>query len=373
VQDHSQNPYSSADPCNADAGNSQRSPLEPAMAFNSLARHVVTTAGDIAVNSSFASKSTGKKLFGDKVALALPWSAPELNASADALVDVRAGRMPVEIRIGAGMIGTGIPLRVLGYAGCIAESLDDIGNLVGSVVPRIALFSSAPKAGHFDPQHATLALVALAGSMRIAGITNPIGIDLAASHCEIPGNLDVNLDADLADWVVDRAMRHRPGEAPSFRYAFEHASPSMFGDLVDGSNPPFRVTLGGATEARFWAVRMQVRAAAAARGAHLAPVAGVIIKALRVPWYQPTAAEPTLTSAHTPPSAAQALAHAANPARGGNGALRRESRAVNRLIDSDGIPELIDAIGSVRAAVRFAHDKGFVFGERLSQTMGDDK
>ena len=282
----------------------------------------------------------------------------------------RKGGLSVEVRIGVGPVHGQVPLRVLGYAGCVADVLKkDVRILVGPAAPRIELFSSAPKAGYFDRRSALMSLVALAGALRVAGIRNPIGVDLAQGAPEIPIDLDVALPTELGTWVAARATRNRPGEPPSFLYAFEHASPTMFADLAESDSPPFRVTVGGAAEAKFWAVRMRVRIAANARGIRLSPAAAIIIKTLRVPWYQPVPDEPPLSAARAPVEAVQALEDAANPARGGNAALKKESRATGRLIERDGVSELIDALGSADAAMHYARDKGLDVGTRLFQAI----
>lgn len=314
------------------------------------------------------------KVFSDTVALAWPISTQEIDASVRALADVRSGKKPVEVRIGVGALNGDVPLRVLGYAGCVAETLQrDVRILVEPAMPRITLFSSAPKAGDLDPSRSLKSLVALAGALRLAQVGHPIEIDIAASEPEIPDDLNVDLPPELAEWVTQRVARHRPGEDPSFQYAFEHASASMFGDISEDENAPFRVTIGGATEARFWAVRMHVRIAAAARGAHLAPAAGIIMRAVRVPWYQPLAYEPPLVAARTPEVAMAALGRAANPARDGNAALKREAKTAGRLIGITGLSDLMDATSSAPAAMRFARDNGFNIGARLVQAMGDSK
>lgn len=314
------------------------------------------------------------KVFTESVALAWPASARDVETSVCALADARQGNIPVEVRIGVGPLRDEVPLRVLGYAGCVAETIQsDVRILVEPAVPTVTLFSSAPKTDHFDRMRATTSLVALAGSLRLAGLTNRIAIDFAENRPEIPIDLNVDLDEKLAEWIVGRALRHRPEEEVSFQYAFEHASPTMFGDIAECNSPPFRITVGGATEARFWAVRDRVRAAAAARGARLAPIAGVIIRALRVPWYQPVRYEPPLAAARVAAEATDALALAANPARGGNGALKRELRATRRLINDGGVSELIDAIGTADSALSFARDHGFDLGPRLVRTTGDDQ
>jgi muramoyltetrapeptide carboxypeptidase len=50
--------------------------------------------------------------------------------------------------------------------------------------------------------------------------------------------------------VTERALRHRPGEEPSFQYAFEHASATMFGDIAETENAPFRVTIAEPDDVR---------------------------------------------------------------------------------------------------------------------------
>ncbi|MDN2578748.1 hypothetical protein [Aquibium sp. ELW1220] len=313
------------------------------------------------------------KVFSEAVALASPIATSELEASVCAIDDARAGRLPIELMIGVGPLSTDVPFRVLGYAGCVAEAIrSDVRLLIEPSIPKIRLFTSAPKTEGFHRGRALMSLVTLAGALRIAGVDSPIYLDFARRDPEIPPDLDIDLGPDLLEWVLSRDSRHRPGKPPSLRYALEHASPSMFADIADSDDTPVRITVGGATEARFWAVRMQVRSAAATRGLRIAPAVGVIIKALRVPWYQPTSYEPSLLAALRPAEAIKGLSTAANPARGGNGALRREARAAIRLVDEEGVADLIEAALSTERAMRFARVNGFNLGRRLLDAMEND-
>jgi hypothetical protein len=127
-------------------------------------------------------------------------------------------------------------------------------------------------------------------------------------------------------------------------YAFEHAAPTMFGDLTSESTAPFRLTVGGATESRFWALRTSVRAAALAAGTAVSPAAGLILKTLRIPWYYPTAAEPALTAMADPAAAIKALDNAANPKYGGNAGLNREARVLHKFVNDANAAALADAV-----------------------------
>jgi hypothetical protein len=143
----------------------------------------------------------------------------------------------------------------------------------------------------------------------------------------------------------------------------------MFGDLAAEDDPPLRITLGSAPEAKFWAVRRQVRAAALLHGLRVAPALGLILKALKIPWYHQICGEPPLAAMKSPSAAIAALDRAANPQCGGNHGLTREARALRRIANLRGVSELVDAMANARAAEQFVRQSGFVIAPRLDAAL----
>jgi hypothetical protein len=146
----------------------------------------------------------------------------------------------------------------------------------------------------------------------------------------------------------------------------------MFGDLGHDHDLPLRITVGSATEARFWCVRMLVREAALRHGESVAPAVGFILKALKVPWYKQTCGEPPLAALKSSVTEAiEVLERAANPKYGerGNHGLNREARALRQFANLPGVPELVDAIETAEAAACFARESGFIIGTRLRSVI----
>jgi hypothetical protein len=141
----------------------------------------------------------------------------------------------------------------------------------------------------------------------------------------------------------------------------------MFGDLSEDKDVPLRVTIGSAPEARFWAARMHVRAAAMAAGLHVAPALGLIMKSLLVPWYALTTTEPLLLAMKLSAAAAiVSLDDAANPGKKGNGALKREARATRRFIQRSDVIRFVEAIADARKAALYVRECGFGIGAHLA-------
>jgi hypothetical protein len=171
-------------------------------------------------------------------------------------------------------------------------------------------------------------------------------------------------------WFTEAAKNAGNRADPAW-YAIEHSAPSMFADLAGPGNVPFRVTVGSAPEARFWAARRHVRSAAMMQGLRLAPSIGLIMRSLLRPWYSKTAAEPALSDALASQSSAMAtLDRAANPQhQGGNTGLKREARATRRMLGLPNVTGLIDAVSSVRAAAQYVRNSKFEIGARLAHEM----
>jgi hypothetical protein len=230
----------------------------------------------------------------------------------------------------------------------------------------VTLFSSASKVGGTDGQASFLALATLAGALVLAGVETPITMEFADDRDEVWPDLVPPLPPSLHAWL-QRASLHSGNGADPVKYAVEHAAASMFGDIEELQDPPLRITIGSTPEARFWAVRRRVRQLALQRGCPVVPAIGLILKALRVPWYYPLSCEPQLIGLLTSPDAAlMAIDNAANPLRGGNVALSREARATRRLAARPGALELAAMAQNPRLAARFIRAREFLLGERLS-------
>ena len=311
-------------------------------------------------------------LLSDSIALGRPAAASDHECTVDAIRAARAGRMPVEIRLGVGPIrGERLPARVLGHAKCVADTIrGDLALLIGTRCPtRITIFTSAPKAGVFNPRVDPLAIAALGCALRAVGIDLPVVLELSASWREVPCNLDTSVPPDLAAWL-DRAAARSTNPMASIDYAREHASASMFGDLTEDRVPPvLRITVGAATEGPFWAVRQRVRQAAIASGMPVMPALVLVMKACRVPWYHAALEEPELCELAEPAVAIRRLETAANPALGGNAGLMREARAMRAATKVASMPHFVEAVDAVARKLSHVHALGFSIGPSLNSLI----
>jgi hypothetical protein len=291
----------------------------------------------------------------------------ELRATADAVNEARHGKRAIEIRIGVGPLTGEIPLRVLGHAACIAATLRT--DLPAAIKPadRVCIFSSAPKTGNANMGAVLQSLAALAGALRLAGVLSPIMLDIACAAQEVPSQISVDLPETLLKWLTEAGGNAGNRADPAW-YAIEHSAPSMFADLAGPGNVPVRVTVGSAPEARFWAARRRVRAAAMMQGLRLSPAIGLIMRSLLRPWYSNTTAEPALSDALASPSSAMAtLDRAANPQhKGGNSGLKREARATRRMLALSNVNSFIEAVSNARTAAQYIRDSEFGIGARLA-------
>jgi len=304
----------------------------------------------------------------ESVALATPTDG-DLAETEAAIYQARRGEREVEIRIGVGPLTGGIPLRVLGHAACIAESLRTDVPAVVRHADRICIFSSALKAGNTNMGTALQSLAALGGALRLSGVTCPLLLDLAAADQEVPATVPINLPRSLVQWFERAALRSSNNADPT-RYAIEHAAPTMFADLSEDRDVPLRLTIGSAPEARFWAARMHVRAAAITAGFHVVPALGLILKSLLVPWYSRTAAEPLLTDMKfSAASAIASLDDASNPEKKGNSGLKREARATRRFMQRSDVIPFIEAVSDTRKAAVYVRECGFGIGAHLAREM----
>lgn len=302
----------------------------------------------------------------ESFAHALPNAGLDASATMLAVEAARRGKLATEVRIGVGPTNGQIPVRVLGYAMRTADALRVVEKIIRRPLDRVVIFSSGPKVGQFDAAINLRATTALAGALRLAGVERPVTLDCAVPSPEVPEELQIFLPRDLKAWIQLAATRHG---GPT-TYAVEHAGASMFGDLTAEPCPPLRVTIGGRTEGRFWAVRKLVRAAALSRSLKLAPAFGLIGRAIRVPWYYPTDQEPILDEfAIDPTGAIEKLNAAANPKVGGNSGMQAEARAVSGIARLVEVRQLAAALGDITTMVRYASDMRFDFGANLGRVL----
>ena len=180
---------------------------------------------------------------------ALGFDDPDEAATVAALEDARAGRLPVEVRIGVGPLLGALPARVIPYAAYVARAIADAALIAGKA-PRIEIFSSAPKSRVSDPESIALSLAALGLALRsIQGLQGPqIRLSRASRLREVP-DLAPALSEPLQGWLRDREKRYSETARPDLDYGYEHAAASMFGDL--SADQVLRITVGGANEGRF--------------------------------------------------------------------------------------------------------------------------
>ena len=308
------------------------------------------------------------KVLSGSVGLAWPRDPGDFSGTVRAVQQAHRGARKLEVRLGVGPLRRYLPARVLGHAAIVAGMLQSDVIAIASPLWRLWLFSSAPKAGNHEIESAVRALGALAGALRLAGITSPIVLELADAAQEIPANLEVALPPKLIAWL-DRAAALSGNTAPAIWYAREHAALSMFADVGGEDDLVLRITVGSAPEGKFWGVRWRVRAAALAHGLPVTPALALILKALRVPWYNATSAEPELAVVKSPTAAIAALDRAANPKYGGNFGLVPEARALRRIVNFAGVSELVDAMADAKSAERYVRQSGFVIAPRLDSAL----
>jgi hypothetical protein len=280
------------------------------------------------------------QVLSESLALALPYRSEDRHLTTSALQELRRGLRECEIRIGVGPLQGEIPARVFAYASCIRQALEEPAarQLLGRA-SLIHLFSSTAKTEVEAARVNGAAAVGLGAALRAIGIQLPIRIASASPSLEVPPWLLPNVDPELQAWFDAAARRH----GGTSHYAAEHAARSMFGDLAfEERLPPLRATIGGETEAPFWALRMAIRAVAIDAGLNVAPALGLILRGLAVPWYYPTPAEPTVTVPleHW----ADDLDRAANPRHGGNVGLKKEAKLLRRLTPNDAIRSAADML-----------------------------
>jgi hypothetical protein len=316
----------------------------------------------------------------EALALAHPHDGADYAAAAAALEDVRRGRREKEIRIGVGPLDGFVPARVFAYADCVASALraDQAAAHLTDRASRITIFSSAPKSGSTAFGSMLVALVALGGALRLLGIGEPIVLEAASPAQEVPAALRAELPADIKARIDAMAAKHNG----TIAYAYEHAAATMFADLDDGQDiAPLRITIGGETEAIFWAVRMHVRKAAMEHAVRIAPALGLILRSVDIPWYYPSPDEPPIAMMQTAAAAADALERAANPrhegnsGRRGNTGLKKEARALRRVAKHppNGLAEYIDALATVEGAMHFTEQMNLTIGPRMCAGLGGVK
>lgn len=310
------------------------------------------------------------KCLSRSVALALPFEPSDRERTAQQIGLARLGRSAVEVRIGVGVCDR-IPARVCAYAEAVAAVVPDLKTLVGTTRPSYYVFGSSPKSAVFDTVSTFLSLAALSAALRRCGIADPIVIELAKPQREVPDSVCPALPLELAQWHQARAREHEDAARSDLDYSHEHAAPSMFGDLADCECPGLTVTVGGATEGRFWAHRMAIRNTVRKAGGNLVPAVGLIIRALRIPWYQPTSREPGIEAVADPEFAVRQLAEAANPNSMGNLGLKREANLLPRALKHDGMAHLLPGVRTSEAALEMLRDLRITLGPRLASAVGE--
>jgi hypothetical protein len=257
---------------------------------------------------------------------------------------------------------------MLAHAACIAEIMaKDLPRLIAPA-KTITIFSSAPKAGVTDLDRAASSIAALALALQHVGVRVPITIDIASASAEVPISCHVMVGPVLQNWLERASQKSGNGASPLF-YAYEHPAGSMFGDIGTPPSPTIRVTIGALPEAKFWAVRNKVSAAARNLGLAVCPAIILVLKACRIPWYSPTSMEPEFWQMSSPASAIEALDAAANPSRGGNPGLKREARALHRFAIDASLPRLLKSVHLVWQDWRLVQRFGIKLGPNLIQLI----
>lgn len=236
----------------------------------------------------------------------------------------------IEIRIGVGPLLGPPPVRVIAHAKAIQLALLEIEKLTKKNF-SLRIFSSAPKTLVDDPESARLATTLLALALESLGIpTAQKSLSLALPSREVSG--DFELSEELQGWLDGRAERYVETARDDLNYGFEHAAPSMFGDLIPDDT--LRITIGGANEARFWAIRCAVRKEMRKFGLFPCPAFAITFPGIKVPWYSPTRYEPRISAFYSFEKAVATLLGSANPnGIGGNPGLKREAVLFSSLRD----------------------------------------
>lgn len=287
----------------------------------------------------------------------------------------------IEVRVGIGPLEGNVPLRILGHARCIENAVASIEKAIGSVA-RVVLFSSARKAfglgGETPPPRVAasvpVALAALAGALRLAGLRHPIWLDDSAAERELPATIHSQVDlSDRLRKFFERAFQNNANRADPVDYAVEHAAPTMFADFLEPGEGDrlLRITVGARPEARFWAARIHVCQFGRLAGLPVVPRMAVLMRTLARPWYSPTSTEPSLLDVLSQPSAPlrSSLEQAANPTRGGNAGLKREVRLTAPLLDLTATRELAESLSTSRGVIAALRSGDYSLGARLNATL----
>lgn len=310
----------------------------------------------------------------ETIAVALPADS-EWEAVTDAVATARRGRLPIDVRIGVGLVDGPIPARILGHAHCVAEALRVDVPSIGGPATTVTVFSSIPKLHAVgglavNTTDVALGLATFGAALRLAGVASPIVIEEALDEIEIPTPIHqrVWFPPTLAAWLQRAATKSGTGADPLL-YGMEHASPSMFADL--GNDQALRLTIGAVPEARFWIARRQVRQEAHHQGLSVVPAIGLVLRGCARPWYQPTSMEPRLYDLLEcdADEIVKRIDRSANPRRGGNAGLKREMRATRQMVGEAGARRLAESSASVDAAVALLRSTDVKIGARLKKRL----
>jgi hypothetical protein len=284
-----------------------------------------------------------------------------------------ATKLIVEVRIGTGPIDN-VPTRVLGFCACAADAISILERSLRRSI-HVHLFSSALKIASLsgstiDSKAYLPALAALAGGLRLAGFKGSLSVDLAQGSREIQVQAaDLLLPGRIKSFLDQAADANGNGADP-IGYALEHASPSMYGDILEPGEPDIlRITVGGKPEAKFWAIRQRVMMHATRNGFPVSASFGLILRTLARPWYSPEPYEPLLADLieSGTSSTVEALKRSCNPSRGGNAGLRREARNAATLVATARAGHLAEAVLSSSQALDFLRRSDLRIGRTLSE------
>lgn len=302
------------------------------------------------------------------IAVGFPEKSAGFDHTSAQIAAVRNGDGYVDVRVGVGPLRTALPARVLSYAKILAGTYNsDLRKVIGTAPTTMTVFSSAGKGPDGVQMNDVTAIAAVADAFRRNGVNEPISIELASPNAEVPSRFTNGAPAQLVDWVLVRDVSNNPDRQPSMQYALDHAASTMFGDLLHTDFDRLVVTLGGATEGRFWAMRSHVRQAALDEGLRVAPAIALINKSIRRPWYTPTDMEPQLSDAVEPERALRQLERAANPKSGGNAGLKPEARAFKGLVGENWLPDFVAQHATASGTLEFLMESDVEMGPRLTE------
>lgn len=311
-------------------------------------------------------------------ALARP-DAWERNSLERSIQDARRKVLPVRILIGIGECKAGIALRVLGYAKIITEAIrTDVPAIVNNIPLHIFIFSTGPKLAAIagkknlseESSRGIVALTALAGAFRVAGMPWPITVELAAPHLEIEGRVRALVDLrGEVETGLRRLEENNQNNADGLIYGIEHGG--HFQD-VGYSSPSFlRIFIGGKPEGLFWVVRKRVRIAAAQCGMVVNPMLGIIVPSLRQPWYHTRPDEPLIRDLVI--KSRKQITADLEALWKRNTSLKREATLTSKLLSQPIVDELPIITSNILRACAFFQSNNITVGDRAQQQIANSQ